>query len=683
MTMKNSRSIGWMLSVVAIALLTAAVYARQASDPEVQLRAAIQKEEVAGDLQAAITLYKQLAKSKNRNVAAQALLRLGACYEKQGSAEAKKTFEQLIGEFADQKEIVAQAQVRLAALGPKSVISSAGPSLHQIPVPVLPSGRYLGFTPDGSSVLSHGKGGLSITDLTTRMSRELIPPRDLGIFLFAPVSPDSRHIAYSTYVGNPSRSEVRLFSLAENSYKTIYSPETRSDEVDFVAFAADGKSVFATVSGSENKVIRIPLAGGEIKKYTVSKHCGNPKPGPDDKYLACTIHSRGAQTRSYLLDLETGKEIPISELNGIKDIIGWSPFDPGVILFTRQQAASMGIWQLRIAGGKAQGSPELLRPNVGAISPLLLNDIGSLVYWIRPSAPAIYLLPMDSSGKKVDSKPERIDPPNLRAGRQPAWSPDGETLAFLCSDSTGSPEQSASLLYLWRPADRSSRLVKLDVPQDNYYLKWHSDGKHIFSRPARNGREISRIDVQNGTTEIFDAHQVLLDWSADGKRFYTMTPHESPGGLWEIDADSGKERPLFTTKSNGSVTSANLSPDEKWIVFPINESVDGIPRRSLVMAEVKSGKSRTLMLPEKRQYFPVGWSADSKYAYFWASSNQCFAASIEGGEPTPIDLGLTEGGIPRMVPHPDGRRYAVATTQSSPLEYWVMEEFLPKPKANK
>ena len=73
---------------------------------EVALKAAMDKEIVDGDLKAAIEQYKKLAQNNNKSVAARALVRLGQCYEKQGNADARKTYEQVLSRFGDQKEAV-------------------------------------------------------------------------------------------------------------------------------------------------------------------------------------------------------------------------------------------------------------------------------------------------------------------------------------------------------------------------------------------------------------------------------------------------------------------------------------------------------------------------------------------------------------------------------------------------
>ena len=97
---------------VALALVVAGtlVVAQNARDPEVLFKAAQHTEEVQGNLKAAIAQYQLVVAAGNRALAAQALIRMAACYEKLGGGESRPLYERVVREFADQKDASAVAR---------------------------------------------------------------------------------------------------------------------------------------------------------------------------------------------------------------------------------------------------------------------------------------------------------------------------------------------------------------------------------------------------------------------------------------------------------------------------------------------------------------------------------------------------------------------------------------------
>ena len=117
--MKHHRYLAMALAALgSIFLLVQLAAGRQDLQQEILLQKAIQKETVDGDLNAAIKMYRQIAENpgEDRAVAAKALLQIGKCYEKLGSLEARKAYETLLEQYADQSDIIAEARARLAAL---------------------------------------------------------------------------------------------------------------------------------------------------------------------------------------------------------------------------------------------------------------------------------------------------------------------------------------------------------------------------------------------------------------------------------------------------------------------------------------------------------------------------------------------------------------------------------------
>ena len=108
----------WRVMALAALLTLPLADAQQDQRAELLLRAAIHKETVDGDLKGAIDQYKKVVAraGANRAFAARALIRMGQCYEKLGDQQARGTYEKLLRDYADQREIAAEARSRLTAL---------------------------------------------------------------------------------------------------------------------------------------------------------------------------------------------------------------------------------------------------------------------------------------------------------------------------------------------------------------------------------------------------------------------------------------------------------------------------------------------------------------------------------------------------------------------------------------
>ena len=114
--------------VLAVVLPSPDTAAQKSQSADVLLGAALHQEEVEGNLEAAIETYKKILADfpDNRPMAARALLQMGQCYEKLGKDEARKAYERLVRDYADQSEQVKLARTRLAALtGPSPTTLTA------------------------------------------------------------------------------------------------------------------------------------------------------------------------------------------------------------------------------------------------------------------------------------------------------------------------------------------------------------------------------------------------------------------------------------------------------------------------------------------------------------------------------------------------------------------------------
>jgi Tol biopolymer transport system component len=108
-----------MMAVVLIAVSGMIVSAQQRqSRAETLMGSALHLEEVEGNYEGAIAIFKQVLADRqaSRALAARAQFHIGLCYEKLGNSEAKKAYELTVRTYADQRDVAAQASARLAAL---------------------------------------------------------------------------------------------------------------------------------------------------------------------------------------------------------------------------------------------------------------------------------------------------------------------------------------------------------------------------------------------------------------------------------------------------------------------------------------------------------------------------------------------------------------------------------------
>jgi hypothetical protein len=109
--------------MLVIGLLVSLVAFGQKNDsPEVLLGAGLHQEEVEANCKEAIKIYEKVTKQKNapRNVMARAQLHIGICREKLALRETRAAYQQVLDNYADQRDIAAQATGLLTALEAKS-----------------------------------------------------------------------------------------------------------------------------------------------------------------------------------------------------------------------------------------------------------------------------------------------------------------------------------------------------------------------------------------------------------------------------------------------------------------------------------------------------------------------------------------------------------------------------------
>src|SRR5512135_1753146 len=176
MNMPTRRTI--LISSVMVSLLVAPiVLSQRASRAELRFQEAHRKETIDGDLKSAIVLYRKAIDEagSDRLIAAQALVRMGECYEKLGDMEARKAYERVVRDYGDQKDLAETARTLLSALERAGGLGQPpGITLRKVWAierswlegSPSPDGRYHSFHEPET-------GDLALRDLTTGQNRRL------------------------------------------------------------------------------------------------------------------------------------------------------------------------------------------------------------------------------------------------------------------------------------------------------------------------------------------------------------------------------------------------------------------------------------------------------------------------------------------------------------------------------
>jgi Tol biopolymer transport system component len=703
------RSAEGLMAIVAALLLSAAA-AQSQDKAEAGLKAAMDKEVVDGNLKAAIEQYKTLAQGQNKSVAARALLRLGECYEKQGNADARKTYEQILSRFGDQKQVVEQARTRLSRLGEDrrageqaNRVVWAGPKVYPKGSSVSPDGRYIAY-PDWDT------GNLGLHDLVSSSDRRLTDTghyrrRSTGYengnsYAYAEaavISKDGKQVVYSW---DDSRNdakgggyELRLANLTGDPLpRNLYldpggrwvSPEDWSYDGRWIAVQiADRSTAQIGVIATQDGSLRV-LKSGELRGGVSA-----PKAirfSPDGRYLGYDrlVDDSGLRHGVFVSAVDGSGEIAVAVDPCENETVGWSP-DGKYLLYTSDRTGSTDLWAAPFANGTPQGRSELVKSNIGRIVSLGLSASGALYYGVLwPEVLShIQMAAFNFDTGRIVSAPVDLAPDRvLESNTSPDWSSDGKRLAYLSRSATGM----RSLAIKIRSAETGQIRELRDKAYGATGLRWSPDGR--FLAITEHNYEILKVDAETGETRVLVSKLGLMGsipaWSPDGNKIYYRVRGTADLAIIEHDLVSGNDRELIRRPVLGDV---NLSPNGKYIAAASTDPSTNF--KTILRIPVGGGDAVEAMKAgvKSQDLGVLTWAPDSRSILIRRSDSErkqpseVWLAPLDGRENRKLyDLDARVGPGPIRL-HPDGRQIAFAPAQESAAtrtaEVWVLENFLP------
>jgi Tol biopolymer transport system component len=663
----------WRNLVVAVACWSVVGLSTsgQTGEAEAALEAARKTAVVDGNLAAAIKQYEAIASTyaqRNRPVAAQALLGMAECYQKQGDAQAQRVYSQIVGQYGDQPAAAA-ARAKLVAMG---TVNTA-PGLRSGDRVVWTDQAVFGdgdVSPDGRFVsdIDYETLKFILRDLSTHTTRVLAEWTG-GASYTSTFSPDGKQLAYGWRIyGDATRphvNEIRVIDVdrqGPSQPRRLYGSPSVS-KFFALDWSPDGRwlAVFASLPDNTGQ---IALAGVHDGAYRVLKTVGWRGPGKmffsaDGRYLAYDLPTSdlASERDAFILAVDGSRETHIEHpANDV--VMGWTP--DGRLLLASDRSGSVGLWAVPVTDGRAVSAPSLLKPDIASVSSLGTTAAGTLFVVKDASTEGLYVAPIDLATGKLSG------PAVLQSFRSqyPGWSRDGKYLSYVFRNASG-----IGVLAI-RSAE--SGQVRELRPALEYFRadSWLPDGTALvtWGRDLKGKVGIYRIDAQSGlATRIANAESITgVQAAPDGRKIYYSS---GPARFTELDLTTGETR---ETGTGGG----RLSPDGRWFAGVRNDP--GEKTSSVVILPAGGGERRTISTVKQPDQFEgrsLNWMPDSSAIVLprrTGGDPGLWFVPLNGGQPRQlnIDMRAWDGSTVRL--HPDGRQIAFFSGDSK-REVYALE----------
>ncbi|MGA7314125.1 MAG: hypothetical protein WBX22_09145, partial [Silvibacterium sp.] len=289
-------------------------------------------------------------------------------------------------------------------------------------------------------------------------------------------------------------------------------------------------------------------------------------------------------------------------------IPAWSP-DGSTIAFIRSNGTESGIFTMSVLGG-----PER---RLDSFQVELLIDISSLS-WSADGRELVYGVAGDLRLLTVETGEIRNigRPPQCQNAFFPVFSPDGQSIAFLCQSTAGTND-------LYRASSKGESMKNV----------------HRF------------VDLP-----------IAIAWSGNGQRIVLA----DSGGLLEIGANGGQPRRLSFAQT--AVGEQIASRDNRLVYVQAQNNVN------IWRVDLKSGFSRSMLAPTSRQQRAPAISPDGKRIAFESDrsgTQEVWVAGLDGSDAVQLSDFHALTGSPQW--SPDGRRIAFDSRASGEAALYLVD----------
>ena len=538
-------------------------------------------------------------------------------------------------------------------------------------------------------------GGAFVQDLASGAERRWRPADEMGEAAVGPrISRDGTQVAYEWCTAF-QQCELRVRPLNPGSTGASRpllrhpDPDVRLRPADW---SPDGQSILVERSQADGtrEIGIVALQGGSFRALIPVNWRGSTAFfSPDGRAFAFDVPASDAEWQRdiFVFAVDGGERIPavVSPANDV--LMGWSP-DGNHLLFASNRSGTTDLWAAPLSNRRPHGNPARLKAGIGNVRSVGMTTAGSLYFRTPANEVDIELASIDlSSGRRVGAPsrpPQSVPGTNL----EPAWSPDGQLLAYV-SRRAGDELAGTIAIYSVTTGElRELPPLKLAWAQG---LSWAPDGRSLaLTAVDLRGRcGLFRVDVSTGDVSPI-AYPIPLTyqgpfWSPDGRRLYF---HPINGAIHEWDTTLGGQRTISPAPTAWrNLGAISVSPDGRWIASYERPS-DLL--QVVVIRAVDGGESREIFrLPDgDLDVMPMPWTPTSdavivrKFARPRTAPSrggELWLIPLNGSAPRKLDVDLStavDGQLGKIRLSPDGRQVAYVVGKSYQTETWVLENFL-------
>lgn len=633
--MPRLRFVATLLAVTMAVPFAADPAAQKSADAEMLFQTASHAELLEGDLDKAIKLYREvIAKFPgDRAVAARALVKLGACYEKTGRDAARAAYERVLRDYAEQGDPVRIARARLQQLPDAAPVSrgagAAGPTYRLVldrlggvrDVVFLPN-QY-DFAPDGrrfvfrKAVPGKDTSVIFVADAEGALARPLLA--DTGTwwgFQHPRWSPKGNQVAYLVHKAPyeaPGPWGIFVADVDTGKASQVGADFPDGNPPGDLVWTSDGREI-TFVANHTGPSAALPtgiysrsVATGETRVVqTMPAHWSLRLGGysPDGRWLA--FHQRastGGDQRDidiWLLPARGGRALKQTEHDGIDAQPAWAP-DGRALYFVSDRAGELNVWKQTLdpATGARTGDPQQVTffSDGRVMHPKLFAAGRRMALTLSRSKTVI----------KVGSPDHPQDARELTRGRAPRLSPDGRRLYYIGEG----PEQQG--LFSIPTSGGSPTRLSATPPTANCGFDLSPDGRTL-AYFAKDGAQVNLYTLPTAA-------------GGDRKLVATLgtietTPLSPP--RWSPDGSRiayAKEQTLFTIAAAGGEPRkvAQLYQWQEWLWAPDGKSIGALAYAApediaVFVVPVEGGEPRRLTLPAEREYKEgLSWHPDGTH----------------------------------------------------------------------